>query len=120
MIVGCMASFGISAWDVATALLVEESVELPGFSILLVAVGMFPIIFAVAALLRRNWGRWWLVVISTLDILIIPLVAVWEDEATGSIDVESWLYAAASAVVIVLLLLPASNRWFRDLSAESS
>lgn len=60
VIVGCMVSLGIAAWDVGTALLFEQSVE--------------------------------------------P-------------DVESWLYSAASAVVVVLLLLPASNRWFRDPSA---
>jgi hypothetical protein len=78
---------------------------------------MFPVIFAVAAFLRRRWGRLWLVVISALDALIIPLVAVLDDETAGLTDVESWLHSAASAVVVVLLLLPASNRWFRDPSA---
>jgi hypothetical protein len=117
VIVGCMVSFGIGRWDAGTALLVEESVEPAGFSVILVVIGMFPVIFAVAAFLRRRWGRLWLVVISALDVLMIPLVAVLDDEAIGSTDVESWLYAAASAVVVVLLLLPASNRWFRDPSA---
>jgi hypothetical protein len=108
-----LVSLGLAAWDVSTALLVEP----PGFSVIIVVIGMIPVIFAVAAFLRRRWGRLWLVVLSALDVLIIPLVAAFEDEAIGSTDVESWFYAAACAVVVVLLLLPASNRWFRDASA---
>src|SRR5688572_10912205 len=62
----CMVSLGLAAWDVATALLVEESVEPPGFSVIYVLIGIVPVIFAVAAFLRRRWGRLWLVPQSSL------------------------------------------------------
>jgi hypothetical protein len=117
---GCALSLGISGWDIATAVSVEELIAPPGFVTSLLLVSMFPIIFAVAAFLRRNWGRLLLAAMAALEILSIPLFAAWGEEAAGSIDMENMLYTSAAAAVVVLMFLPESNDWYRRPRAESA
>jgi hypothetical protein len=59
---------------------------------------------------RRNWGRWLVVILIALNVLVLP------DLISRNADAIKLLYAAQGALQLataVLILMPASNRWYR-------
>lgn len=117
---GCAVSLAISVWDIANAVSDEEIVQSRGFLALLLALSMIPVIFTIAAFVRRNWGRIGLAVITALGVVSFPFLMLLGEEAAGPLDAETMLYAFADVVVIVLLFVPLSNDWYRSPRAESA
>jgi peptidoglycan/LPS O-acetylase OafA/YrhL len=111
---GCAVSVAISVWDIASAISDEDLTETPDFLALLLVLSIVPVIFTVAAFLRRNWGRVGLAAVTVLGLLALPLLMFVEEEMRGPIDAEAVLYAIAGVVIIVLLFMPASNTWYRS------
>jgi hypothetical protein len=59
---------------------------------------------------RRNWGRWLVVILITLNLLVLP------DLISRNSDAIKVLYAAQGFLQLasgILILMPASNRWYR-------
>ena len=59
---------------------------------------------------RRNWGRWLVVILIALNVLVLP------DLISRNADAQKVLYAAQGVLQLasaILLLMPASNRWYR-------
>lgn len=112
-------SLAISVWDVVSAVSEEESVESYYFLSLLAALTILPVIFTLAAFFRRNWGRIALAVITGLGLVSVPLFALFFEELAGPLDAETVLYTVAEIVVIVLLFVPVSSKWYRRSPASS-
>jgi hypothetical protein len=114
----CAASFAISVWDVVSSVSGGESIDSHFFLALLVALIILPVIFTFAAFFRRNWGRIALAVITGLGLVSVPLFALFLEEMAGPLDSEAVLYAIAETVVIALLFVPVSNKWYRRSRAS--
>jgi len=72
---------------------------------LLVSAGML-----LAICSRRNWGRWLVVILMTVNVLLL------HGSVSRTADALKVLYAAQGLLqlaAVVLLLMPASNRWYR-------
>jgi hypothetical protein len=115
---GCAISITIFVWNFVSAGSDELLAEMGGLLALLLplllALGIVPMIFTIAAFFRRNWGRIGLVVIAALDVLAVPFVMHLEQEMVEPIDAETVLYAIAGVLAVVLLFMPASNEWYRN------
>ena len=115
----CAISLSVCIWDIALVVLDKELIESAGFLIALLALNMIPLVFTLAAFVRRNWGRIVLVVLTALGALTLPFVMLSADHAYGTVDAETVLYTFAEVTIIVLLFVPASNRWYRKPRVQS-
>jgi hypothetical protein len=123
VLLACVVSLAILVWDVISTVADGELLETPVFLALALVLIMIPLVFTVAAFLRRNWGRIVLAVMSVLGVVSFPLLLWLQRDLvadTAASLVQSALYAAAEALVAVLLFLPASNAWYRAAHARTA
>jgi hypothetical protein len=81
----------------------------------LIIMGLLLGLFVSAGMLlairsRRNWGRWLVVILIALNVLVLP------DLISRNADAIKILYAAQGVLQLasaILILMPASNRWYR-------
>lgn len=123
VVLACVTSLAISAWDIVSAVGDDELLAPPGFVTLYIFMSLIPFGLTVASFLRRNWGRIALAAMTALGALSFPLLLLFQRDlivdTTASL-VEGALYGLAEAVVAVLLFLPASNAWYRAAHAETA
>lgn len=121
---GCAISIAILVWNLVSAVSDELLAEMGGLlallMVLLLALGVVPMIFTIAAFFRRNWGRIGLAVMTALGVLAVPFVMHLGQEMVETIDAETVLYAIADVVAVVFLFMPASNEWYRNRFAAET
>jgi hypothetical protein len=104
-------------WEAAW-LLVGEPTGVRFLQTVLVVMTVLPLLFAISAFFRHGWARIGLAAVGLLGVLSFPLRLALESDLplrgfSASIVFENVLYAGANALIVVLLFLPQSSRWFR-------
>lgn len=116
----CVISIGLTASELAWLFLDDvgqgDQIDVSILLGLAVVLGL-PLLFAPPAFFRRNWGRIGLIVCAAVGVLSVPLVLVLDGTSSllesAASALANLLYLVAQVLIVVLLLLPQSTRWYR-------
>ena len=114
-----------AVWDVLSDRESLASAPMPGFGTwfwwLFAIFGvLLPVGLGFAILARRHWARVALLVLFAIEWLVIVVASAVAEIAEVLFDVGFLVWLVAELVMLVLLFLAPSSRWFRVRSAGAS